>query len=265
MVNDPNYEKCAQCAMGIQVRDNHDEFYLCNAGADQMQCGGNLTTQAKVTLVAHTPDPLGVIEKAASMCYDSTSKKKGRIARTCYRSGHTSVFEHASFTFEITGVSRALLAQITRHRIASFSVRSQRYCDEDGFRVVMPPKMANNAHAAIAFRQAIEHSKDAYRELQHLGIANEDARFVLPNACETKMVMTMNVRELIAFCGLRLCTRAQWEIRQVAQQMVDCVREVAPEIAEYLRPKCERYAPYNFCTEDKSCGRHPTLAEVYDE
>lgn len=264
-MNDIYFEKCGQCAHGELVRDNHDEFYLCKVHKSPTQCDGDKVAVRSVKLIAHTPNPMAVIEKAASMCYNSKPTNSGRIAKSCYNSGHTSVFEHATFTFEITGVSRAFLAQITRHRIASFSVRSQRYCVEDGFKSVWPTEFINNPLMATQYARALENSQYAYDLLREIGAEPEDARSVLPNACETRMVVTMNARELMSFCGLRLCTRAQWEIRKVAQMMVECVREVAPDIAEFLRPNCERYAPYNFCTERESCGRHPTLAEVFEK
>ena len=264
-MNDPWFEKCFVCTHGKLVRDNHDEYLLCQLNKSPRECDGDKVAVCSVTLIAHTPNPMAVIEKAASMCYDSKPTKSGRIAKACYSSGHTSVFEHATFTFEITGVSRAFLAQITRHRIASFSVRSQRYCVEDGFRSVWPNEFINNKLMARQYERALENAQFTYDLLRELGAEPEDARSVLPNACETRMVVTMNARELMSFCGLRLCTRAQWEIRKVAQMMVDCVREVAPDVAEFLRPNCERYAPYSFCTERESCGRHPTLTEVFEK
>ena len=264
-MNDSYMEKCETCKHSKLMRDNHDEFYRCLIGKHCSTCEGDRSIEPVVKIVAFTPNPLAVIEKAASMCYDSKPTKSGRIANACYQSGHTSVFEHASFTFELTGVSRAFLAQITRHRIASFSVRSQRYCKEDGFQYIMPKSVMKDNTDAKFFVEAMDSTTDIYQLLVDSGIEPEDARFVLPNACETKMIVTMNVRELISFCGLRLCTRAQWEIRGVVRQMVECVNEVAPEIAKYLKPNCERYAPYCFCTEGKPCGKYPSLREVFEK
>lgn len=260
-MNDPYYETCSRCENGVEVMDNHDRYFLCNNDSTPQKCVKQV--RKSVRLIAHTPDPLSVIESAAAVCYNSKPTKSGRIAKQCYKSGHTSVFEHASFTFEITGVSRALLAQITRHRIASFSVRSQRYCSEDDFATVIPNSVQKN-NADNIFRSAIVACRSAYKRMVNAGVPKEDARFVLPNACETTIVMTMNMRELINFCGLRMCSRAQWEIRGVAIAMAECVREVEPQLAEYLRPNCERYAPYYFCTETHGCGKHPMLSEVFD-
>lgn len=261
-MNDPMYEKCEKCKHGKLVRDNHDEFHICELHKMPFECSLIDEVKPIVHLVACTPNAMKVIEQAASICYNSKPTEKFRIAKACYASGHTSVFEHASFTFEISGVSRAFLAQITRHRIASFSVRSQRYCKEDGFHFIVPRTVKSHAETDL-YNDAMESMRDAYEMLIEAEIPAEDARFVLPNACETRMIVTMNARELISFCGLRLCKRAQWEIRAITQLMVEAVRTVEPELANLLRPNCERYYPNCFCTERESCGRHPTLAEVF--
>lgn len=220
----------------------------------------------KVTLTRVTTDPILAIEEAASNCYDSEPTSDGRIMRDCYRSGHHSVLEFADFTFHIEGVSRALLAQLTRHRLANFAVRSQRYCSENGFKYVIPQKIRDNAEALVCYADIMAAIESSYTKLQNLGIENEDARFVLPNACDTILEVKMNTRELIHFMNERLCIRAQWEIRQLAQMMKKCVAEHDEECAELAKmfvPKCQKHAPYNFCTERKSCGRAPKLKDVY--
>ena len=200
-----------------------------------------------VKLLEYTPNPERTVALAAKLCYsDATIENlqegldKGDVNKFIERLrsfGHASPFEHASFTFGIEGVSRSLLAQITRHRIASYSVKSQRYVaankGEDTFNYVIP--------------QAIEELGEDKIEK-----SNEDARFVLPNAAETKMVVTMNARSLMNFFNLRCCNRAQWEIREVAWQMLALVLEVAPSIFGNCGASCVA-GP---CSEGKmSCGK----------
>ena len=218
----------------------------------------------KVELIAYTPAPVEVIEKAASTCYDSQPTPDGKIMKACYRNRHHSVLEHVSFTYKITGVSRALLAQLTRHRTGiAFSVRSQRYCAEDGFGFVIPPSIQKNEKALKVYDQIMDNITTAYTLLSTLGIPNEDARFILPNACETVITATINLRELIHICNERLCSRAQWEIRQMVQMMVEETLKVFPEGKTMLVPKCEANSKYPFCTETQCCGRHKKLSEVY--
>lgn len=219
----------------------------------------------KVELIAYTQrpgakpgqNPLSVVEQAACMCYDSKPTASNAIAKSCAKSGHTSVLEHISFTFQVSEVSRALLAQLTRHRIASYTVRSQRYCDEYAFGYVDPTK------GSPIFERAMSISNLAYKALRKLDFPSEDARMVLPNACHTQLVVTMNARALINASHERLCTRAQWEIRELFKQMKAAVEPVCPEVAGWMRPKCEEVPEYPFCKEAKSCGRHPKLEEVY--
>lgn len=216
-----------------------------------------------VELINYTQNPVAAIEKAASTCYDS-QPTGGRIMKHCYKSGHHSVLEFADFTFKVSGVSRALTHQLVRHRMASYAQRSQRYCEEDGFEFVVPRSVSSNSEANEKYNEAIEKIKEAYSSLLSMGIKAEDARMLLPNACCTQICVKMNLRELIHFCNERLCTCAQWEIREMARLMVKEVVRVAPELGEYLVPKCEAHAPYCFCTESKSrsCGRHPTIGEM---
>ena len=220
----------------------------------------------KVTLTRVTEKPVSAIEEAASNCYDSEPTADGRIMKSCYKSGHHSVLEFADFTFHIEGVSRALLAQLTRHRVASFAVQSQRYCAKNDFEYVTPKSIQNNKEALECYFDIMNKINESYAKLQSFGVQNEDARFVLPNACDTVLNVKMNTRELIHFMNERLCTRAQWEIRELAQKMKKCVIEHDEEcamLAPMLVPKCQIHAPFNFCTEHKSCGAAPKLKDVY--
>ena len=226
----------------------------------------------KVALIRHTLSPEEVVALGARLCYsratvDSLQQRVSRDDQSEFVSrilsmGHESVLEHASFTFGIEGVSRTLLAQITRHRIASFSVQSQRYVRLDDFHYVIPPEIEAIPEAKAAFLESMDEDAKRYLDLAKKledghtarlmaeGMpekqarakaskqANEDARFVLPNACETKMVMTMNCRSLQNFFNLRCCNRAQWEIRAVADEMLRLVMPIAPHIFASAGPRC---------------------------
>ena len=214
-----------------------------------------------VRLIAHTPEPEKVVAAAAKLCYSDAhitdlldgldEEKTARFLTMLSDLGHASPIEHASFTFGIEGVSRTLLAQITRHRIASFSVQSQRYVRLDDFRYVIPPEIARLMAEGMPEKQArAKASKQA----------NEDARFVLPNACETKMVVTMNARSLQNFFHLRCCSRAQWEIRALAEEMLRLVYPVAPHLFAKAGPACVS-GP---CPEGKMCcGRTAEVRARY--
>ena len=217
----------------------------------------------KVELLNFTNNPVSVIENAASTCYDS-EPTQGKIMNHCYKSGHHSVLEFADFTFRISGVSRALTHQLVRHRLSSFAQRSQRYCDEGGFEFVTPPSVEKNPEAKKLFDDLMKRIEDVYVMLRQMGVAPEDARFTLPNACCSEICVKMNLRTFMNFCNERLCSCAQWEIRKLANMMVKAVLEVAPELKPFLVPKCERNSPYCFCNETKkrSCGKHPLLSEV---
>lgn len=214
-----------------------------------------------VTLITYTPDPERLVTAAARLCYSPstidgimklmTNEEIAERIDNLINSGHLSPFEHASFTFGIEGVSRSLLAQITRHRIASFSVQSQRYVDEDNFEYVVPPEIEENEWAKDAYLECMHRNAATYKLFKTLRYRIEDARFVLPNACTTKMMVTMNARSLLNFFSLRCCNRAQWEIREVAWQMLKLVKEVAPHLFASAGPGCLRGA----CPEGKmSCG-----------
>ena len=207
-------------------------------------------------------NPMAIVEQCASVCYDSEPDyDKFRIAKGCAKTGHMSVFEHAYFTFRVTEISRACLAQLTRHRHFSFSVRSQRYCDESTIGCIIPPTVTEEQYDILM--QSYSDSIDKYAFLTSSGMEKEDARMVLPNAAETELYMSMNARALIEASHLRLCSRAQEEIRTMFGKMKKEVEQVSPEIAEMMVPKCELNKNYPFCTELKSCGKHPPLSEVY--
>ncbi len=172
----------------------------------------------KVTLIQATPNPIETIAQIASICYDSDPENPIGLVKHLYRNGHLSVFEHIYFTFKVEGISRACSHQIVRHRHCSFTQRSQRYCSEDGFGFVTPPTID-----AGAFVNDMEDIGDWYMDYQKSGIPNEDARYILPNACETSMYISCNLRELIHMANERKCYRAQWEIRELVTKMCDLV------------------------------------------
>lgn len=226
----------------------------------------------KVTLTRITRDPVLAIEEAASNCYDSTPDGSGKIMKHCVKSGHQSVTEFCDFTFHVEGVSRALSHQLVRHRIASYAQRSQRYCSEDGFKYVTPKSIKEHQSAIVLYEKLMEEIEFKYKLLQELGIPNEDARMILPNACETVLEVKMNLRTLMNFMNERLCTCAQWEIRELARKMRDVIVAEYPIFAEYLVPKCERFGKqFGFCLETKArrevlkCNRHPRLADIFED
>lgn len=245
-----------------------------------------------VELIAHTNDPERTIAAAAKLCYSDahidtlleglTPEKTAAFLQKLSDVGHASPIEHASFTFGIEGVSRAFLAQITRHRLASYSVQSQRYVREAHFDYVTPPEVENDPQALEAFKEAMRDAQESYDRIaailkeKHTArlmgegldeksasrkaekLAIEDARFVLPNACDTKMIVTMNARSLQNFFALRCCRRAQWEIRAVADQMLALVSAVAPTLFSAAGPSCCR----GVCQEGKmSCGKPQEVRE----
>ena len=190
----------------------------------------------KVTLIQATPNPIETIAQIASICYDSDPANPMGLVKHLYRNGHHSVFEHIYFTFKIEGISRACSHQLVRHRHCSFTQRSQRYCSEDGFKVILPPSIEKSYPDECTYEHIVRDIDEAYAELQNSGVPNEDARYVLPNACETALYLSCNLRELIHMSNERLCRRAQWEIRELVQQMVNLV----PEALHFmLVPKCQ--------------------------
>ena len=235
--------------------------------------------ELKVELIQHTPMPQELIALSAKLYYSKSSiddlkdkislKDQSAFIDRLMNMGHESILEHVTFTFGIEGVSRVLLAQLTRHRIASFSVQSQRYVSyEKGFGYIIPDSIAALGEEAV--RKYDEQMKtieswyvDWQKQLGNQGEkSNEDARFVLPNACETRVVMTMNVRELRHFFALRMCSRAQWEIRKMAEEMFLLCYRTAPSLFQNAGPACLR----GKCPEgEKSCGQAVKIREKRNE
>ena len=210
----------------------------------------------KVELIRYTPAPVELVGEAAALC--TASDNPDRARRGAMASGHLSVAEHVSFTFRVEGVSRALLAQITRHRIASFSVESQRYVDMGEMPCVVPPSIAADPQVLEEYKQVLTHVKAFYRFAVARGIPKEDARYATPQAACTRYITTMNARELMHLFELRTCNRAQWEIREMADQMLRLARSAAPELFRKAGCACMQGKP---CPEGKaSCG-HPRTAE----
>ena len=189
----------------------------------------------QVTLIQSTPNPIDTIAKIASICYDSNPKNPMGLVKHLYENGHHSVFEHIYFTFKITGISRACSHQLVRHRHCSFTQRSQRYCSEDGFGIIIPDSIQKIDEKG-GFEGLMWEIEAHYNELYAHGIPNEDARYVLPNACATELYLSCNLRELIHIANERLCTKAQWEIRDLVKKMVELVE---PELQFMLVPKCQ--------------------------
>ena len=187
-----------------------------------------------VELIQATPNPIETISTIASICYDSNPKNPMGLVKHLYKNGHHSVFEHIYFTFKIEGISRACSHQLVRHRHCSFTQRSQRYCSENGFYVVAPESVAK-IDEKYGYFNLMDYIERSYEELQALGVPNEDARYILPNACETELYLSCNLRELIHIANERLCTKAQWEIRELVKQMVALVD---PQLQFMLVPKC---------------------------
>ncbi len=249
----------------------------------------------KVELLTYTPDADKTVAAAAKLCYaksdiaglldNLTPEKTESFLDLLTSLGHESPIEHASFTFGIEGVSRALLAQITRHRIASFSVQSQRYVSKCDFEFITPPEIEAVPEAKEEFLQAMAEDAEHYESIRQKLIkahtktfveqgkdekeavklaekkANEDARFVLPNACDTKIIMTMNTRSLYNFFTLRCCDRAQWEIRELATQMLILCKQAAPLLFKHAGPGCVR----GRCTEGAmSCGKAAEMKKKFN-
>lgn len=204
-------------------------------------------------------NPVEISERCASVCYNSKPTKDFRIVKSCVKSHHNSILEHISFTFHVEGIDRTTLAQLSRHRHISLSARSQRFCNEDNFECTVP-RIANEEQMK-KYNTAINTSKVIYKDLVDSGMAKEDARLVLPNSCYTELYMTANARSLIEISHLRLCSRAQYGIREMFTRMKDEIARFAPEIAELMVPQCESYEPH-YCPESKSCGKYKKLAEI---
>lgn len=194
-----------------------------------------------VELLQYPENPERAVATAARLCYAPVGAKElmetmppervESVLSTIMKSGHFSTLEHVSYTFAVDGVSRALTHQLVRHRLASFNQQSQRYVKfTHGVDIIKPDTVAANEETDRIFEEAIQAVLDGYQKLVDAGIPAEDARYLLPNAAETKIVITMNIRELLHFFNLRCCNRAQWEIREMAHRMLELVRPTAPYI-----------------------------------
>ena len=235
--------------------------------------------KVKVILLSHTPNPEATVAMAAKLCYSPSdiSSLKGKIdakdqkafVEKLVKIGHMTPIEHASFTFAIEGISRACSHQLVRHRLASYSQQSQRYVSEEsGFDYIIPPTIKEDKELKKAFVEFMKDAQKAYNtmvgKLNEKGIkgesANQDARFLLPNAAETKIMVTMNARELLHFFRQRCCNRAQWEIRVMSEKMLKLVNKAAPTIFHKAGPGC-LYKP---CPEgDYTCGKVREVRKKY--
>lgn len=203
-----------------------------------------------VILLTHTPDPERVVAAAARLCYapvgagelieGMADEEVDRLLGIILKSGHLSVCEHVSFTFAVEGISRACSHQLVRHRLASYSQQSQRYVKLNRPPMILPPAVAEQPELAAEFNAAAEAAYMNYQNLLEAGVEAEDARYLLPQAVETKIVVTMNARELLHFFTLRTCERAQWEIRALAEEMLKLVLPLAPKIFGKAGPACIR-------------------------
>jgi len=229
-----------------------------------------METKLKVKLLRYTSDPEDLIATAARLCYSKadidelfekmTHEKSVDLLKKLIELGHESPTEHAIFTFAIEGVSRALTHQLVRHRIASYSQQSQRYVKGSDFKYIIPPSIKKNKQAKDKFEKLMQLLAKEYDEFNKIA-PNEDARFVLPNAAETKIIVTMNARSLKNFFIRRCCERAQWEIRTLADEMLKLCRKVAPNLFGNIGPNCY-YLGY--CTEGKmTCGKAEEIKEKY--
>ncbi|MCD8163323.1 MAG: FAD-dependent thymidylate synthase [Synergistaceae bacterium] len=215
-----------------------------------------------VKLIAATPEADRVVAAAAKICYSPSgaaeifdgldTAKTASFLKMLRESGHLSPFEHASFTFAAEGLSRVATHQLVRHRMASYSQQSQRYVGMIGNECIVPPTVKSDPRAFALFREQTESAQRTYDELVALGIPKEDARFILPHGAETRIVLTMNARELHHFFALRLCRRAQWEIRELAREMLRAVRAAAPVLFAAAGPSC---VAEGSCHEAHSCGQ----------
>ncbi len=213
----------------------------------------------RVKLLKYTPDPERLCAAAAMTSYKSEGparlfkdigiERARKTIRRVLGYGHYSVIEHASFTFSVEAVSRALTHQLVRHRIASYTQQSQRYVTYDALEHYVAPRgISENEEAQKIYNYTLSHISDAYQKLLKLGVPKEDARFVLPNAAKTNILITMNARELRHFFNLRCCERSQWEIREMAIEMLRQAKKVAPALFENAGPSC---VELGYCPERK--------------
>lgn len=253
-----------------------------------------METKLRVKLIQYTPEPEKLVSAAAKLCYSSlsadeimedlTEENVNKFLNMLMKLGHQSPIEHVSFSFAVEGVSRTLTHQLVRHRLASYSQRSQRYVTEGQFQYIIPPAIEKDEHAKKLFIEAMEEDQKKYDEIASIlkekyiiqfineGLSEkkakskaekkaiEDARYVLPNACETKIMITMNARNLLHFFNVRCCNRAQWEIRELATQMLFQAKKVAPIIFKYSGPSCIK-GP---CPEgNMTCGKAKEMRKKF--
>jgi len=231
-----------------------------------------------VVLLRHTPEPEEVVAMAAKLCYSPANvedlkerieaKDQTAFVEKLAAIGHLSPIEHVSFSFGIEGISRACSHQLVRHRLASYSQQSQRYVREEQFDYIIPPSIKQDPEAAQAFERSMAEAQERYtailKRLEARGITgeagNQDARYLLPNAAETKIIITMNARELLHFFRVRCCNRAQWEIRAMAERMLELVKGIAPTIFGKSGPGCL----YAACPEGAmTCGKIEEVRKKY--
>lgn len=224
----------------------------------------------KVKLLEHTPHPERVVAMAARLCYSAagaeelaekmTDEQVEKLVDKIIQMGHASTMEHVSFTFGIEGVSRVLTHQMVRHRLASYSQQSQRYVAEHDFEYILPPSIAERPEASERFKALMENIQQAYNDLVEAGVPKEDARYVLANATETKIVVTMNARSLMHFFNLRCCNRAQWEIRELAYKMLAEAKAVAPLLFKNAGASC---VATGHCPEGAmTCGKFAEMIKM---
>jgi len=228
--------------------------------------------ELEVSLISIPNNLLDVIYSACRTCYSadgaveiyknitsSDNDKKLALIKKIIASGHYSTIEHIQVTFAISNISRAATHQLVRHRLMSFSQKSQRYVKESSFDYIIPSSIKNNSELLKKFENHMKSIAELYNDFIEAGIKKEDARSILPNACASSIVCSLNLRELIHLANLRLCTRAQFEIRNCVKKMCELVAEKEPWLKEHLVAKCERLG---YCDEDNSCGKMKTKIEV---
>ncbi|MBP6963051.1 MAG: FAD-dependent thymidylate synthase [Armatimonadetes bacterium] len=227
----------------------------------------------RVLLLSHTQQPEKTVAAAIRLCYSSAGiesirdrmddAEAARLIEKVLGLGHFSVLEHASFTLGIEGISRACSHQLVRHRLASYSQQSQRYVTMKNLEFFAPPAVAADEHIAERYYSLMAQCRQCYDELLASGIEAEDARYVLPSAAETNIIMTANARSLLNFFELRMCTRAQHEIRELAALMLAEVRKAAPILFANAGPACESRG---YCSEgEMTCGRAEPLGHPSDD
>lgn len=232
----------------------------------------------KVTLLNHTPKPLKTMYIAARTCYSESGpstiqnelpseEKMERLIRKIFDSGHWTIGEHIYFTFAVEGISRSCSHQFVRHRLATFSQKSQRYVDSKDFAYVTPKTIKyfetsitiSDTKFQLSYPDLMKILADFYQKATEKGVPKEDARFVLPNATKTDLVVSFDFRELTHIYDLRACNRAQWEIQQVAKSMKKEVGKKFPFLASFLKIRCEKLG---YCPDLKTCGRYPLKKDV---